>query len=101
MEQTDFKKSFLIKLGVVVDWIRLFARLIVLERRNVFPAVAVRALLEPLTDFDEVETFILSQKDFPQKVRTQRQIARKVGIFQRFVNCIVKKDLRFDMHERT
>ena len=44
MKQTDFLKSFLIKNDLVVDWIRLFARLFVLEFRNVFPAVAVRAL---------------------------------------------------------
>src|SRR6218665_4089035 len=43
------KKSFLIKAGLVVDWIRLFARLILLELRNVFPALAVRARLELLT----------------------------------------------------
>jgi len=48
-EQKDFEKSFLIKADLVVDSIRLFARLIILELRNVFPAVAVRALLELLT----------------------------------------------------
>ena len=46
MEQKDFKKSFLIKAGLIVDWTILFARLIGLELRNVFLAVVVRALLE-------------------------------------------------------
>ena len=35
--------------GLVVNWIRLFARLIGLELRDVFLAVAVRALHELLT----------------------------------------------------
>src|SRR6218665_1009177 len=49
------KKSFLIKAGLVVDWIRLFARLIVLELRNVFPAVAIHALLELLTKLKKLK----------------------------------------------
>src|SRR6218665_1725339 len=43
---------------------------------------------------EEVETLAFSQEDFPQTHRTQRQIAREVGISQRSVNRIVKKDLR-------
>src|SRR6218665_1572821 len=43
---------------------------------------------------EEVETLALSQEDWPQTHRTQRQIAREVGISQRTVNRIVKKDLR-------
>ena len=42
---------------------------------------------------EEVETLVLSQKDLPQTHRTQRQIAREVGISQRSVNRIMKKDL--------
>src|SRR6218665_1206300 len=42
----------------------------------------------------EVETLLLSQEDLPQTHRTQRQIAQEVGISQRSVNRIVKKDLR-------
>jgi len=44
-----FLKSFLIKAGLLVDWIRVFPRLIVLELRNVFPAVVVRVRLKFLT----------------------------------------------------
>ena len=43
---------------------------------------------------EEVETLVLNQTDLPQTRRTQRQIALEVGISQRFVNRIVKKDLR-------
>src|SRR6218665_268938 len=43
---------------------------------------------------EEVETLVLNQEDLPQTRRTQRQIALEVGISQRFVNRIVKKDLR-------
>ena len=43
---------------------------------------------------EEVETLVLSQEDLSQTHRTQRQIAREVGISQRSVNRIVKKDLR-------
>jgi len=43
---------------------------------------------------EEVETPGLSQEDLPQTHRTQRQIAREVGISQRSVNRVVKKDLR-------
>jgi len=43
---------------------------------------------------EEVETLAFSQEHLPQTHRTQRQIAREVGISQRTVNRIVKKDLR-------
>jgi len=43
---------------------------------------------------EEVETLVLSQEDFLQTHRTQTQIAREVGISQRSVNRIVKRDLR-------
>src|SRR6218665_4174187 len=43
---------------------------------------------------EEVETLVLSQEDLPQTHRTHRQIAREVGISERSVNRIVKKDLR-------
>jgi len=44
---------------------------------------------------EEVETLVLSQEDLPQTHRTQRQIAREVGIIsQRSVNRIAKIDLR-------
>jgi len=43
---------------------------------------------------EEVETIVFSQDDLPQTHSTQRQIAREVGISQRSVNRIVKKDLR-------
>ena len=75
-----------------MDWIRLFARLIVLELRNVFAAVAVRALLELMTKLKKLK--YLGQEDLPQTHRTQRQTAREVGISQRSVNRIVKKDIR-------
>ena len=42
------------KAGLVVGWIRLFARLIVLGLRNV-SAVAVRALLELLTKLKKLK----------------------------------------------
>src|SRR6218665_98484 len=42
---------------------------------------------------EEVETLALSLEDFPKTHRTQRQIAREVGISQCTVNRIVKKDL--------
>ena len=42
----------------------------------------------------DVETLALSQEDLPQTHRTQRQMAREVGISQYTVNRIVKKDLR-------
>ena len=75
----------------VLDWIRLFARLIILELQNVFPAVAVRTNADKI---EEVETLVLSQEDLPQTHRTRRQIAREVAMSQRSVNPIVKKDLR-------
>ena len=43
---------------------------------------------------EEVETHVLSQEDLPQTNRTQRQIALEIGISQRSVYRIVKKDLR-------
>src|SRR6218665_2296339 len=43
---------------------------------------------------EEVETLVLSQEDLLQTHHTQRQIAREVGISQRSVNRVVKKDLR-------
>ena len=55
-------KTFLIKAGLVVDWIRLFARLIVLELRNVFPAVAVRARLELLTTLKKLKRLLWARK---------------------------------------
>src|SRR6218665_3908441 len=42
---------------------------------------------------EEAETLVLSQEDLPQTHRTQRQIAREVGISQHSVNRIVKKDV--------
>ena len=50
-----FLKSFLLNTGLVVDWIRLFARFIVLELQNVFPAVAIRARLELLTKLKKLK----------------------------------------------
>jgi len=46
---------------------------------------------------EEVETLVFSQEDLPQTHCTQRQIAREVGIAQRSIRRIVKKD----MHEKT
>ena len=43
---------------------------------------------------EEVETLVLSQEDLPHTHHTQRKIAREVGISQRSINHIVKKDLR-------
>jgi len=95
-EQKDFEKSFLIKADLVVDSIRLFARLIILELRNVFPGSGRPRTPRSADKIEEVETLVLSQEDLPQTHRrpTQRQIAREVGISQRSVNRIVKKDLR-------
>ena len=42
----------------------------------------------------DVEALVLSQDDNPQTHRTQRQIARELGISQPSVNNIVKLDLR-------
>ena len=64
------QKNFPIKAGLVVDWVRLFDRLIILELRNVFPAVALGALLELLKKIEEIETLVLSLEDFPQTHRT-------------------------------
>ena len=50
-----YLKEFPHKAGLVVDWIRLFARLIVLELRNVFPTVAVRTLLELRTKLKKLK----------------------------------------------
>ena len=55
VEQKHFKKKFIIKAGLVVDWIRVFVRLIVLELRNIFPVVAVRSLLELLTKLKKLK----------------------------------------------
>ena len=77
-----------------MDRIRLFARLIVLELRHVFPALVVMCIARTADKIGEVGTLVLNQKDLPQTHRTQRQIAREVGISQRSVNHIVKKDLR-------
>jgi len=82
-----------------VDWIRLFARLIVLELRNVFPSVRCPRTARTADKIQEVKTLVLKQEDLTQTHRTQRQIARDVGISQptsvkfRSVNRIVKKDL--------
>ena len=43
---------------------------------------------------EKVESLVHSQEDMPQTHRTQRQIAREIGISQRSVNRIVKRDLR-------
>ena len=48
-------QSFFIKAGLVVDWTRLFARLILLELLNVFPAVAARARRELLTKLKKLK----------------------------------------------
>jgi len=76
--------------------------MIVLELRNVFPAVADRALLELLTKLKKLKHLFWARKICRKHtvVRTQRQIARQVCISQRFVNRVVKKDL-FDMHEES
>src|SRR6218665_2427662 len=41
---------------------------------------------------EEVKTLVSSQEDLPQTHRTQKQIAREVGISQCSVNRIAKKD---------
>ena len=48
---------------------------------------------------EEIETLVWSQegKILLQKHSTRRQIAREVGISQRFVNRIVKKDMNEKM----
>ena len=42
---------------------------------------------------EQVESLVLSQEDMPQSHRTQRQIAREIGISQSSVRRIVKSDL--------
>jgi len=73
-----------------VDWIRLIARLIVLELRNIFPAVAIRALLELLTKLKNLNTCFEPGR-FAANTPYSKPIAREVGISQRSVNRIVKK----------
>ena len=54
------------------------------------------ALLELLTKLKKLKRLVLSQEDLPQTLRrpTQKENAREVGLSQRSVNRIVKKDLR-------
>ena len=83
----------------MVDWIRLFARLIVLELRNVSGRSHTARTADKI---EEVETLASSQKNLPQTHHTQRQIAREVDISQRTINqSYCEKRLRFDMHEKT
>jgi len=60
----EFLKEFPYKRWsrIGLEWIRLFARLIVLELRNVFPAVAVRELLELLTKCKKLKHLFLARK---------------------------------------
>ena len=67
-----------------MDWIRLFARLVVLELRNVFPAVAVRALLELLTKLKKLKHLFLPGR-IDANTLYSRKTARKVGVSERSV----------------
>ena len=69
--------------------------MIVLELRNVLIPGSGRPRTARTADkIEEVEILVLSQEDLPQTHRAQRQISLEVGISQRSVNRIVKKDLR-------
>ena len=62
MSKNILKKVSSEKLVPYMDGIRLFARLIVLERLNVFSAVAVRALLELLTTLKKLKHLFRARK---------------------------------------
>jgi len=51
-------------------------------------------------NIDCVNELILSQEDMPQSHRSQRQIAREVGIFQSSVNGIIRNDLRLQCFKK-
>src|SRR3984893_10556478 len=52
-----------------------------------------RRTVRTVDNINDVEALVLSQDDKPQTHRTQRQIARELGISRQSVNNIVKRDL--------
>ncbi len=58
------------------------------------PGSGRRRTVRTVDIINDVEALVLSQEDNPQTHRTQRQIARELGISQPSVNNIVKRDLR-------
>ena len=53
-----------------------------------------RRTVRTVDNINDVEDLMLSQDDNPQTHRTQRQIARELGISGSSLNNIVKRDLR-------
>ena len=58
------------------------------------PGSGRRRTVRTVDNINDVEALVLSQDDNPQTHKTQRQIARELGISQPSVNNIVKRDLR-------
>lgn len=58
------------------------------------PGSGGRRTVRTVENINDVEALVLSQDDKPQTHRTQRQIARELGISLPSVNNIVKRDLR-------
>lgn len=58
------------------------------------PGSGRRPTVRTVDNINDVEALVLSQDDKPQTHRTQRQIARELGISQPSVSNIVKRDLR-------
>jgi DNA-binding Lrp family transcriptional regulator len=58
------------------------------------PGSGRRRTVRTVDNINDVEALVLSQEDNPQTHRTQRQIARELGISQPSVSNIVKRDLR-------
>jgi len=70
--------------------IRLFARLIVLELRNVFSAVAIGALLELLTKLKKFKHLLTTRNIYRRHAVLKDKLLGKLVYL---VNRIVKKDL--------
>jgi len=58
------------------------------------PGSGRRRTVHTVGNINDVEALVLSQDDKPQTHRTQRQIARELGISQKSMSNIVKRDLR-------
>jgi hypothetical protein len=58
------------------------------------PGSGRKRTVRTVDNINNVEALVLSQEGNPQTHRTQRQIARELGISQQSVNNIVKRDLR-------
>lgn len=53
-----------------------------------------------IDNIERVDSLVLSQEDMPQTHRTQRQIAREIGISQSSVRRIVKNDLHLQCFKK-